>query len=72
MLKKSEVLIFYSFLILFSMGEGTRVSVRDYYRDPIHKLLTKDPEAVVDSFVDQQLAFDACVQQFPLIRDRRS
>ena len=41
------------------MGEGTREGLRDYYREHIHKLFEKDPEAVADFFVDQHMALEA-------------
>ena len=41
------------------MGEESRVSLRDYYREHIGALIKKDAEAVVDLFVDQHMALDA-------------
>ena len=41
------------------MGEGTRESLRDYYREHIRKLIEKDPEALVDLFVDQHMAVES-------------
>lgn len=41
------------------MGEGTRESLRDYYREHIQKLIEKDSKALVDLFVDQHMALEA-------------
>ena len=40
------------------MAEGTRESLRDH----IHKLIEKDPEGLVDLFVDQHLAVESLSQ----------
>ena len=41
------------------MGEGTRESLRDYYREHIRKLIEHDPEALIELFVDQHLALES-------------
>ena len=41
------------------MGEESRVSLRNYYREHIRALIKKDAEAAVDLFVDQHTALDA-------------
>ena len=46
------------------MGEGTRESLRDYYRKQIHKVIEKNPEALVDLFVDQHMALEALTKAF--------
>ena len=41
------------------MGEGTRESLRDYYREHIRKLIEKDTEALIDFVVDQHLGLES-------------
>ena len=41
------------------MGEGTRKSLRGYYREHIRKLIEKDPEALINLFVDQHLHLES-------------
>ena len=41
------------------MGEGTRESLRDYYREHVRKLIEHDPEALIELFVDQHLALES-------------
>ena len=41
------------------MGEGNRESLRNYYREHIHKLIEKDPVGLIDLFVDQHLAVES-------------
>ena len=41
------------------MGEGTRESLRDFYREYLHKLIEKNSEELVDLFIDQHMALEA-------------
>ena len=46
------------------MGKEVRESLKDYYRNHIRGLIEKDPEAVVDLFVEQHIAIETLSKAF--------